>query len=50
VFSNRYVDECQILTVPSSEPDRMMGNDGWKMAKDTLAVWDSRVWIHDFEW
>lgn len=41
--------ECQILTVPSSEPETMMGRDGWKMANETFEVWPSRVWMQDFE-
>ena len=42
--------ECQILTVPSSDPETMMGSEGWKMAKDTLDVCPSRTWMHDLEW
>jgi len=44
------VDECHILMVPSSEPDKRIGRDGWKIAKETFAVWDSSVWTHDFAW
>lgn len=44
------MDECHTLTVPSSDPDRMMGRDGWNMANETLALWDSSVWTQDLAW
>ena len=43
-------EEPRTLTVPSSEPVRMMGSSGWKQTAETLCAWPSRVWMQVLVW